>query len=90
MATFLIFRVHLSAHWKDLLAQFGNWKSVHKRFTRWTRSGIWQRIFQVPLDYLDKRYVLIDSTIVRAHQQAASGRVPSARVRCGIGSSATV
>lgn len=35
------------AQWKALPTQFGNWKSIHKRFTRWARSGIWQRIFQV-------------------------------------------
>ena len=62
------------AHWKDLPPQFGNWKSVHKRFTLWARSGIWQRIFQELLDDPDNRYVMIDSTIVRAHQQSACGK----------------
>ena len=61
-------------HWKDLPPGHGNWKSVHKRFTRWAKTGIWEKIFQVLLDDPDNRYVMIDSTIVRAHQQAVCGK----------------
>ena len=51
------------AHWKDLPAEYGNWESVHKRFTLWARDGLWERIFQVLLDDSDNSYVMIDSTI---------------------------
>ena len=62
------------AHWKHLPSEYGKWKSVHKRFTRWSRSGVWERIFEVLLTDSDNRYVMIDSTVVRAHQQAACGK----------------
>ena len=60
--------------WKDLPAEYGNWKSVHRRFTRWARAGLWEQIFRVLLEDSDNTYSMIDSTIVWAHQQAASGK----------------
>ena len=63
------------AHWKHLPPEYGNWKSAHKRFTRWARAGIWERIFQELLaDHKNNTWVMIDSTIVRAHQQAICGK----------------
>lgn len=62
------------AHWKDRPPEYGNWKSAHKRFTRWARDGIWERIFKVLLADPKNTYVMIDSTIVRAHQQAICGK----------------
>ena len=30
--------------WRDLPAQFGPWQTVHCRYTRWRKAGVWPRI----------------------------------------------
>ena len=35
------------AHWHDLPARYGKWKSVHTRFARWAKNGTWERVFDV-------------------------------------------
>lgn len=62
------------AHWKHMPAEYGNWKSGHKRFTRWAKAGIWERIFKVLLADPENTWVMIDATIVKAHQQAVCGK----------------
>lgn len=62
------------AHWRDLPERYGKWKTVHKRFSRWCHTGIWERVFETLTADRDNQYLMIDSTIVRTHQQAASGK----------------
>lgn len=62
------------APWRDLPERFGNWNSVFQRFNRWCKRGIWQRILDVLGDDPDLEYLLLDSTIVRAHQHAAGAK----------------
>ena len=62
------------AHWHDLPPRYGKWKSVHKRFTRWAKAGVWERIFAALTADPDNDYLMLDSTLVRAHQQAATGK----------------
>jgi transposase len=49
-------------------------KSVHKRFTRWAKSGVWERVFAALIDDPKNEYLMLDATLVRAHQQAATGK----------------
>ena len=58
------------APWRDLPDRFGNWNSVYQRFRRWSRKGVWQRVFEA-LQEPDLDWLLLDSTTVRAHQHAA-------------------
>jgi len=62
------------AHWHDLPERYGKWKSVHTRFSRWAKAGVWERIFEALTRDRDNQYLMLDSTLVRAHQQAATGK----------------
>jgi len=57
--------------WRDLPARFGEGIKLHRRFSRWAKRGVWERVFQALAADADNEYALIDSTIVRAHQRSA-------------------
>jgi transposase len=58
------------APWRDLPDRFGRWDSTWRRFDRWARKGVWERVFG-SLQDPDLEWMIIDSTVVRAHQHAA-------------------
>lgn len=62
------------AHWRDLPERYGKYKSVHKRFSRWAKAGIWEKVFASLIRDRDNEYLMLDTTLVRAHQQAATGK----------------
>jgi transposase len=61
------------APWRDLPERFGNWNSVWRRFDRWARKGVWQKVFDALQDP-DLEWLILDSTIIRAHPHAAGAR----------------
>ena len=56
--------------WRDLPERFGNWNSAWRRFDRWAKKGVWQRVFEALQDS-DLEWLILDSTVVRAHPCAA-------------------
>jgi len=58
------------AHWCDLPERYGKWKTVHRRFSRWCH----ERVFDALTVDRDNQYRMLDSTIMRTHKQAASGK----------------
>jgi len=62
------------AHWRDMSERYGKWKTAHKRFSRWAAAGVWERVFEDLTKDRDNQYLMLDSTLVRAHQQATTGR----------------
>ena len=76
------------APWRDLPPFLGRWSNVYKRFSRWVRNGTWERVKQAVAQDPDLEQLLIDSTIVRAHQHSAGAEkkmVPRPLVGPGAG-----
>ncbi|MBM6577023.1 IS5 family transposase [Microvirga sp. SRT01] len=62
------------AHWCDLPERYGKWKTVHQRFSRWCHAAVWERVIEALTTDGNNQDLMIDSTIVRAHQQAPTGK----------------
>jgi transposase len=62
--------------WRDLPSDYGHWKIVHRRFSRWCKSGVFQKVFQSLLQrYKDEFGIIqLDSSAVKAHQHAAGAK----------------
>ena len=60
------------ARWSDLPERYGKYKSVHKRFSRWAKKDVWEKLFKLLIKDKDNDYLMLDSTIIKAHHQAAT------------------
>jgi putative transposase len=70
--------------WRDLPVQLGNWHNVYTRFSRWGKKGVWARVVETVSTDTDLQSILIDSTIVRAHQHAAGAQKKKVRRQSGV------
>jgi transposase len=75
----VLYRYRSGIPWRDLPERFGDFRVVHTRHSRWSRRGVWQRVFEFLAQDADNEYAMIDSTIVRAHQHSAGAKKGSAR-----------
>lgn len=66
--------VRTGSPWRDLPDVFGSWNSAFRRFSRRSAKGIWDRIFEAMSDDQDFEYLILDSTIIWAHQHAACAK----------------
>lgn len=60
--------------WRDLPVELGNWHNTYTRFSRWGETGVWGRVTEALSTEPDLQALLLDSTIVRAHQHAAGAQ----------------
>jgi transposase len=81
----VLYRYRAGIPWRDLPERFGDYRSVHQRLSRWSESGVWERIFKILIAAADNEYVMIDSTIVRAHQQSAGAQKKTAHSKQSVG-----
>ncbi len=67
----VLYRYRAGIPWRDVPSRFGDYRVVHNRHSRWSRTGVWKTFFHTPVQDSDNEYQMIDSTIVRAHQHSS-------------------
>jgi transposase len=77
-----IWMLKSGAPWRMLPKEYGRWNTVFKRFARWTKKGIWSKIFDFCRNEPDLEWVVVDATIVRAHSCAAGYQYSNEKQEC--------
>lgn len=71
MVEAMIWILRTGAPWRDLPSEYGSWKTVYTRFSRWSDKGVLKAVFDALAQEHDGEGYMIDGTIMRAHQDAS-------------------
>jgi transposase len=71
----ILWRPRTGASWRDVPEKYCKWNSIFRRFRRWSASGVWESVAIALAEIMaESGHYNTDSTTVRAHVSAASGR----------------
>lgn len=78
----IIYVIRYGLQWKDAPKAYGSHKTLYNRFVRWSRAGIFNKIFRELSRHSGTRdCLMIDATHLKVHRTAASlhkkGRSPA-------------
>ncbi len=69
----IVFVIRNGLRWRDAPKESGPHKTIYNRFVRWSRLGVFDRIFAALAGKAGKpRRLMIDATHLKAHRTAAS------------------
>lgn len=70
----LLWMARSGGRWKDLPPHLGDYRSVKRRYYRWIGMGVLDTMLAALCREADLEWLMLDSTVVRAHAQAAGAR----------------
>ena len=69
----IIFVIRNGLRWRDAPQAYGPHKTLYNRFIRWSRLGVFDKIFsQLTAEADPSETLMIDATHLKAHRTAAS------------------
>ena len=69
----IIYVIRYGLQWKDAPKAYGPYKTHYNRFVRWSRAGIFNKIFhELSRQHGARDCLMIDATHLKAHRTAAS------------------
>ena len=73
----IIHMLKTGARWRDCPKEYGPYTTIYNRFNRWSKQGLWHRIFYEltgSTGVVGLEYVSVDSTSVKAHRSASGAK----------------
>lgn len=70
----LLWLARSGGRWRDLPESYGDYRTVKRRYYDWIERGVLSDILTALSREADLEWLMIDSTIIRAHSQAAGAR----------------
>ena len=80
----VVWRFRTGSQWREMPGEFGAWQTVYDAFARWRDAGVFGALMGAMIaeaarrGQVDLSLVSVDSTSVRAHQDAAGMRMDPA------------
>jgi transposase len=68
----IVYVIRNGLQWKDAPREYGPHKTLYNRFVRWSRMGVFNRIFEELAKRGTSERLMIDATHLKAHRTAAS------------------
>jgi transposase len=59
----VLYRRRAGTPWRDLPERLGDWKNTHRRFSRWAKADVGERVFQHLAADGDNEYAMIASRL---------------------------
>lgn len=84
----VLWKFRSGGQWREMPSEFGAWQTVYDRFCQWRDAGVFQALMDGMIaeaawrEQTDLSLVSVDSTIARAHQDAAGARVSDEVLTC--------
>lgn len=70
----ILWRFRSGSPWAEIPERYEPPTTCYNRFVRWRKAGVWDRLLAAVSAGFDDELVMIDSTCVRVHQHAATGK----------------
>jgi transposase len=68
----IIFVLKNGLRWRDAPPPYGPHKTLYNRFIRWSKMGVFDRIFSALADQSGSDEIMIDATHLKVHRTASS------------------
>ena len=70
----LLWLARSGGRWRDLPESYGDYRTIKRRYYDWIERDVLSDILAALSQEADLEWLMIDSTIIRAHSQAAGAR----------------